>query len=565
MAVLYTLENRNDSLFPAFTFFITMADLIRSNKPLSEDEFKALLVELVQEMFVSGMEIEWDVHHAADISQQALLQALEKREQLSAPEKLRGWLGTIRRRVRIRESRKIKREKERIEKYCYENRPEVNALIYNPESRLEESEEREKESKLLKEGYQSLPIELRQVFVRYFRRGMSKEEIAEELQISIKTVDNRLRRIKGRLSDYMRRMIVAYMTFELSRIDSKAVAAQIVERTLQTQAGGSIAATTSSATTGSASSVAAKSSGFTMTSSLAFLGVHFACLFSLLLGGQVFGEYVTRNAPTLRARRWFVRQYLLWYCWLVLMPLIHGVSVLTLVIGLQFSLLDYRHFYIYAEILCFSGISIAFVVWVVTAFYANQTLPENDQADGGLIGLQAFVRRGLVFCVISLLGVFVIWCLVIISSNVGTLFRPEANLTKFGFLMGIGLLFFVFLSVVHTSYILCFRRLMELAGDESSLNSSDSDQPEKRPGKLFDELGFVIPFALVPIFFNTSHLLHIQSHPFFSMMEIVAWSFWWSIVLRSNIRDTRYRWSRILVSIVLQLFVIALLRFMLYE
>lgn len=541
-----------------------MTDPTRPNDKLSEDEFKALLVELVQKMFDSDLELAWDVHRAEDISQQALLQALENREQLSEPEKLRAWLGTIRRRVRIRESQKAKCEKERIEKYFYENRQEEKTVSDSPESRLEDLEERQKEAKLLKEGYQSLPLELRHVFVRYYRHGMSREEIAEDLEISVKTVDNRLRRIKSKLSDYMRRMIVAYMTFEISRIDSKLIAAQIVDRALEAHAAGSVPAT-ATATTGGASSVAAKSSGFSLASALAFIGMQFACLLSLLLGGQVFGEYVTRNAPTLRARRWFIRQYLFWYGWLTLMPFIHGVSVLLLINGMHFSRADYLRLYIRPEIVTFSGLSVAFVVWVITAFHANRTLPESAHADGGMNELRAFVWRGLYLCAAFLLGIFCVYGWITVGSNLGTLFRPSANPVKFGFLMGVGLLFFTFLSVIHINYILCFRRLMELAGDESSLKMDDADRPETSPGKRLDELGFVIPFAFVPILFNASHLLHIQSHTVFSTVEILIWTAWWGFVLRWNVRDTRYRWSRIFVSLVLQLFIIAFLRFMIYE
>lgn len=532
--------------------------------PVGEAEFNAMLEKLTPEIYTLTFNDEWDVNVAWDITQQAILQAIENRDQLSDIDKMRAWLNTIRRRVRIHIGKAAKREEEQNEKYYNDTGAEGKTMTNQPESRIEEFEERKKEAKLLKEGYLSLPLSLREVFSRYYRLGMSKEEIAEELEISVKTVDNRLGRIKNRLSEYIRRMIVAYMAFEFSGIDTKAVAAQLFRETILMHSGGQAAAnTTIATTTGGASSVAAKSTGFSIFTALTFVGMAFAYGFSLILGGRIFGESVVRSAPTLVLRRWLIRRFILCHLGIMSLPLIYASNWLIFSVILNRPDSFFINNVFFSELLVLGGVTVFFMACTIVSYFVQRNTPENN-ADGGIASLRKWVSRGSMISRVTVSTTLALWGLMLVIPNILTLTQPWINPVKFCFILGSTAIFSIILIIIHRGQTSCLQKLLKLADDPASLPAKSSS-PEKTKGKWFEELGFILPFAAFQLLLNFNHIFNIRSHPVFSGVEIVVWSIGWGLVYRWNLKDTGLRWPRIFIWFVIQLSIIALLRFTIYE
>lgn len=532
-----------------------------------DDEFNVLLMEVLDEFYQSVLNDEWDIHRAEDIAQEALLLAIEHSEQLRDPDELMAWMTTIRRRVSMRMSDDAKREEAHGEHFSYQKLSDMNETTktHDPVTIAEDREERIKEAKLFKEGYQSLPLELRQVFSRYYRQGKAKEEIAAELGIKVQTVNRRLIEIRKRLSKYMRRMIVAYMTFELSGIDTKAMAAQIYENALEihnAKLAAAATATTSAVTQSGASVATAKSAGTSLFSAILYLGMTFLSLLSLLFGGQLFGEYVVRNAPTLRARRWLVKRFLCWYGLLLTIPLAHAFLGIVMKTVLAKST-TFIHNYCYPiEGIVLLGTICVFLVGTVATYRAKCSQPESDR-DGDFPDFQRFIRSGFFACAFLSFLDFIIYggMIVFSKTNLYVLLHPGTNPVKFGYLVGTLVLFGILLTCIYGSFARCFNRLVPLAGDAESLPQTESDVSESEPGTWRTESFFVIPFAAFPLLANIAHCFQRQTHFDYSVIESVCFTIWWGLVLRANVTDTKFRWTRIVVSIVIQLCIMWFFRY----
>lgn len=518
-----------------------------------------MLLEILEDFYKSVLNDEWDVHAAEDIAQQTLLLALENREELREPGKLRAWLNTIRRREGIRMYRKVQIEEKHNDPILYQKMSDTHetSKTNDPAASAAERDERQKNSKLLKEGYQALPVRLRRVFARHYREGKSVPEIAKELNISIRTVRRRLKQIEKRLSKYMLRMIVAYMSFELNSIDSKAMAAQIFENAMKIHHANLATTTSAAASQSVVTSGAAKSTWASLASALLYLGLAFLSLLSLMLGGQLLGEYVVRNAPTLHARRWLVKRFLYWYGLLLTVPLAHILFGMIVKIGFERPTAFLREHCYPVETIVALGAAGVFLVVTLIAYLAKCSQPESDR-DGDFTELRRFVRSGLFVCALLSLLNFTLYGGGIVLSNLHILFHPVVNPVKFGYLIGTLSLLAILLASVFGSFVRCFGRLLPLANDATSLPTGEREASET--GTWRGEAFFIAPFAAFPFLADLAHILYRQTHSVYSAVELVVFMVWWGLVLRLNVSDTETRWPRIVVSFAVQVVLMGLFR-----
>lgn len=496
-----------------------------------------------------------------DIFQATLLQALVKLDDLQDESSFSGWLITIARNEVFGVLRKRKREKNHNPMYLEEHFSEQFAT-FDPTAPMERSENEQTTKTALQEALLSIPDDARFAFLAHFADGKSLRAVAEELKLTYDQVKKLVAKAKSLLSKRLQDMLIAYVVMDLYQGDTKSWADEVVQKLARMPVEASAA--TSAAATG-ASSIVGKGKFF-LFSLASFVLLVFGCILSFLLGGLIVGKHLLRHAPTLRAKRWLVRTFLIWHMGLLAFPLVHLTIMLTLIVGFGFSDMFFRHYILFPKLILLLCGGASYLAWGVAAYWVQRKFPENDFIDGGYSALSRFVRIGLRICTIMIVVSYGIICWLIAAPNISFLLHPSSNPEKFGTIMMILTLITILLFGIHALYRLLFDKFLEMADDTSGLpKTTMPGMADTLGGTVREELILIAPFALIPAFYHLNHIINIHTRPVYSLLEVLFYTVWWSVVLRLNVADPSYRWPRILFSAVVHAFLFWFLRMTIYE
>jgi RNA polymerase sigma-70 factor (ECF subfamily) len=146
--------------------------------------FDALFKKYVESLFAFVVSITKNSFIAEEITQEVFSKVWEKRGRIEEHYSFKAFLFSVTYNETISYLRKQKSEKNKIASYTSMKAFDSNETEYEVEFRNLES--------LANQVIDSLPDKRRQIFKMSREQGLTNKEIADELQISIKTVENQM-------------------------------------------------------------------------------------------------------------------------------------------------------------------------------------------------------------------------------------------------------------------------------------------------------------------------------------------------------------------------------------
>ena len=244
-----------------------------------------------------------------------LLEALEKKKSIK---NLHAYFFRIAYNEAISFLRKRKRQQryEQTVEQLPETSKEVLSMIEYTEKEIRRKKRLEKLMALANELLHELPIKNRVPYLLHRVDGMSFRDIGTLMGVHEDTVRKRVRRAEKLLSDRTQQLVIHSFAALISS-EHIATLTQNAINTFLTTHDGSEVAVTAAATTGAAagaSSVSLPGSGAVSAMGfLSYLALPLFALISLFVGGCWTARRTVMQAPTLQARRWFVKHLAIFY------------------------------------------------------------------------------------------------------------------------------------------------------------------------------------------------------------------------------------------------------------
>lgn len=162
--------------------------ILYSLKKGEESAFKVLFDQYHKKIFYVGRKMGLSVEEAEDIVQESFIQLWRQRESIDSEKNIGGLIKIIAKRLIYKKYSKLRLMRELFE----QNLDEQSIIDY--ESSKDEEENVDKE--ILLTIINNLPRERKKILNLYYTEGLSAKEIAEYLNISVRTVENQLYRTK---------------------------------------------------------------------------------------------------------------------------------------------------------------------------------------------------------------------------------------------------------------------------------------------------------------------------------------------------------------------------------
>ena len=176
--------------------------LINRIKKGEEGAFRALFDAYFKYLLVTVTNITGDRNLARDLSQEVFLTIWKKRETLNIQSNLKAYL----RRAVVNKTLNYLKSK-RLDYQEPQNLPEPKVAQISAQQNLEAADLQ----KIINEAIENLPTKCRTVFTLCRLEGLSHKEIASQLNISPKTVENQM----TKALKILRLAVAPYLTTEL--------------------------------------------------------------------------------------------------------------------------------------------------------------------------------------------------------------------------------------------------------------------------------------------------------------------------------------------------------------
>lgn len=170
---------------------------------IEENEFKALFDEFYDGLCAYGYKILKDKPVVEDIVHNVFCNLWEKREDTGIHTTIKSYLFRSVHNACLNHLEHLKVKRSYIEEKTVEYMKD--GLMYNPEREIELLNRELAE--MLHEAVESLPEKCREIFKKSRFQGLRNKEIAEQLGVSVNTVDKQiyiaLRKLREQLKDYL--------------------------------------------------------------------------------------------------------------------------------------------------------------------------------------------------------------------------------------------------------------------------------------------------------------------------------------------------------------------------
>jgi RNA polymerase sigma-70 factor (ECF subfamily) len=179
------------------------ASLIAAAQRGRVDAFNELVLTYQQQVYNLAYRIMGDPASAADATQDAFVSAYRSIGRFRGGS-FKSYLMRIVSNRCYDELRRHKRRPATSFEDLSEVDEEFNPALINGRERPEEYTERQEMARVIQAGIETLPPDQRITLVLSDVQGMSYQEIAETMDVSLGTVKSRLARARGKLRDYLR-------------------------------------------------------------------------------------------------------------------------------------------------------------------------------------------------------------------------------------------------------------------------------------------------------------------------------------------------------------------------
>jgi RNA polymerase sigma-70 factor (ECF subfamily) len=179
------------------------ASLIAAAQQGKVDAFNELVLTYQQQVYNLAYRIMGDPASAADATQDAFVSAYRSIGRFRGGS-FKSYLMRIVSNRCYDELRRHKRRPATSFEDLSEVNEEFNPALTNGRERPEEYAERQEMARVIQAGIETLPPDQRITLVLSDVQGMSYQEIAETMDVSLGTVKSRLARARGKLRDYLR-------------------------------------------------------------------------------------------------------------------------------------------------------------------------------------------------------------------------------------------------------------------------------------------------------------------------------------------------------------------------
>ncbi len=179
------------------------ASLIAAAQQGKIDAFNELVLAYQQQVYNLAYRIMSDPASAADATQDAFIAAYKSIDRFRGGS-FKSYLMRIVSNRCYDELRRRKRRPATSFEDFGEVDEEANPALINGHERPDEYTERQEMSHVIQAGIETLPADQRITLVFSDVQGMSYQEIAEAMDVSLGTVKSRLARARGKLRDYLR-------------------------------------------------------------------------------------------------------------------------------------------------------------------------------------------------------------------------------------------------------------------------------------------------------------------------------------------------------------------------
>jgi RNA polymerase sigma-70 factor (ECF subfamily) len=170
------------------------ADLIVAAQQGKVDAFNELVLTYQQQVYNLAYRIMCDPASAADATQDAFIAAFQSMDRFRGGSFKSYLMRIVSNRCYDELRRRKRRPATSFEDFGTLDE-EANPALTNGHEGPEEHAERQEMARLIQAGIETLPSDV---------QGMSYQEIAEVMDVSLGTVKSRLARARGRLRDYLR-------------------------------------------------------------------------------------------------------------------------------------------------------------------------------------------------------------------------------------------------------------------------------------------------------------------------------------------------------------------------
>jgi RNA polymerase sigma-70 factor (ECF subfamily) len=179
------------------------ASLIAAAQQGKVDAFNELVLTYQQQVYNLAYRIMSDPASAADATQDAFISAYQSLDRFRGGSFKSYMMRIVSNRCYDELRRRKRRPATSFEDFG-EVDEEANPALINGHERPDEYTERQEMSHVIQSGIKMLPADQRITLVLSDVQGMSYQEIAETMNVSLGTVKSRLARARGKLRDYLR-------------------------------------------------------------------------------------------------------------------------------------------------------------------------------------------------------------------------------------------------------------------------------------------------------------------------------------------------------------------------
>jgi len=179
------------------------ASLIAAAQQGKVDAFNELVLIYQQQVYNLAYRIMGDPASAADATQDAFVSAYRSIARFRGGS-FKSYLMRIVSNRCYDELRRHKRRPAASFEDLSEVDEEFNPTLINGREKPEEYTERQEMARVIQAGIETLPPDQRITLVLSDVQGMSYQEVAETMDVSLGTVKSRLARARGKLRDYLR-------------------------------------------------------------------------------------------------------------------------------------------------------------------------------------------------------------------------------------------------------------------------------------------------------------------------------------------------------------------------
>lgn len=160
-------------------------ELTEKLKKSDRTVFEEIFNKYYKIIFVYVMKMCRDFDIAEDVTQNAFLSLWTKREKINIHTSIKKYLFSIARNFYIDHYRKLEREKNSFSLYQYQQKEATRMEMY-------EAEDTSEDIRLMKALIEELPPKCKEILLLSKEKGLKYKEIADQLNISLKTVESQM-------------------------------------------------------------------------------------------------------------------------------------------------------------------------------------------------------------------------------------------------------------------------------------------------------------------------------------------------------------------------------------